>query len=201
MNNLYDRQKTLPIRPIKEIAIVGCGGTGSWVALFAALTGVPSIHLFDPDSFEESNFGRIPLPLSLIGQNKSEATASYLKTLRPESSFYTYGRADSFALSSIPSVEIIFDCTDDSSFQEWLEGFCLTSKISYIRCGYNGGDHISVVDKLSKFKTSIPRQSRYEVVPSCAITAGGAGFMAAYKAFLNPSFNFIGGLDELGRVK
>ena len=197
MDELYNRQQTLPLKNLKSVAVIGCGGTGSWVAQGIALSGVPEIALFDPDMFEETNFNRIPLPLTCIGQNKAEATRDHLKTLRPDTNFVVFGRADSFSLSQV-SPDVLFDCTDDSEFQEWLESYCKEKKITYIRSGYNGGNHISAVGQLSKFKTKLPRVRRYEIQPSWACPAALAGMLAVYKAMLNPDFGFVGNISELG---
>jgi hypothetical protein len=91
----WARQASIPLRIPNTVAIVGCGGVGSWLAYFLALAGVPELLLFDSDTVSESNLNRMPygqtLPeccgetvsKSTVGMKKNDALAQFLKERRP----------------------------------------------------------------------------------------------------------------------
>ena len=47
--DLYQRQQQLNLNYVGDLTVVGLGGIGFWVAIDAAMSGVPSLYLFDPD--------------------------------------------------------------------------------------------------------------------------------------------------------
>jgi hypothetical protein len=83
-NELYQRQQSLEVNPSQSIAIIGCGGIGSWIAIHLALAGVNWIDLYDGDKLEAHNLNRFPLGPDAIGKYKSEAIAAELIRLRPD---------------------------------------------------------------------------------------------------------------------
>ena len=58
----YKRQQKLDLNVKQSVTIVGCGGIGAWVAIFAAMSGIEDIILFDPDILESHNLNRLPFP-------------------------------------------------------------------------------------------------------------------------------------------
>jgi tRNA A37 threonylcarbamoyladenosine dehydratase len=199
MEEIYVRQKTLPLKLVKSVAIIGIGGTGFWAALFACLSGAENLYLYDADYLELSNFGRIALPPLTAGQSKATVAAEWLSTLRPDCSILTFGRADSITLPLV-NPETLIDCTDKSATQDFLVSYCSSRKINYIRCGYNGGDHITMTDKISTFKTTLPPTSGYEIIPSWVGSAALPGLLSTLKLFYDPTFNFSGYLYQLART-
>jgi tRNA A37 threonylcarbamoyladenosine dehydratase len=81
---LYDRQQALQLTTPNAITIAGLGGIGSWVAILAAMSGVPNVFLFDPDTLEEHNRNRLPFCQGSLNQNKVDIVANYIKGIRPE---------------------------------------------------------------------------------------------------------------------
>lgn len=73
INPILSRQQSLNLTLSRAVAVVGCGGVGSWTAMFLALAGVPKLYLFDHDTVSESNLNRLPLHKSDIGNSKSSA--------------------------------------------------------------------------------------------------------------------------------
>ena len=61
-----------------NIAIIGLGGTGSYVLDLVAKTKVKSIHLFDGDSLQNHNAFRIPGAASIDVLNTNPSKVSYL---------------------------------------------------------------------------------------------------------------------------
>jgi len=80
---LYERQQSLGVNTAQSVAIIGCGGIGSWIAMYLALAGIENLDLYDGDKIEAHNLNRFPLGPSAVGKYKSEALAEALIALRP----------------------------------------------------------------------------------------------------------------------
>jgi len=70
--------------PKRGVAVVGCGGVGSWIAYFLALAGVTNLWLFDSDVVSDHNLNRLPLPHEAIGQPKTKTLSEAITKLRPD---------------------------------------------------------------------------------------------------------------------
>jgi len=64
-----------------KIAIIGVGGTGSYVLDLIAKTPVKEIHLFDPDSFYSHNAFRAPSAASIAELDANPKKVAYFKDL------------------------------------------------------------------------------------------------------------------------
>lgn len=82
--DILARQSSLGLTLPRAVAVVGCGGVGSWTALFLALAGVPKLYLFDHDKVSDNNLNRLMVPKEDIGTSKSEAIADTIISVRPE---------------------------------------------------------------------------------------------------------------------
>lgn len=71
----YSRQREIfePATFNEAVHIIGCGATGSWVALTLAKMGVSNIHLWDFDTVEEHNLPNQVFGLCDIGKLKVDA--------------------------------------------------------------------------------------------------------------------------------
>lgn len=58
-----------------HVAVIGCGGLGSWIALGLARLGVGHLTLLDPDSFDRTNSPRQLMFAGDLGKAKSHALA------------------------------------------------------------------------------------------------------------------------------
>lgn len=66
----------------KKIAVIGCGGQGSYLLDFLARLGVSEIYFWDGDNYEESNLNRqLGCTLNTIGENKAITLKRYLETV------------------------------------------------------------------------------------------------------------------------
>jgi len=83
-NSYYSRQSRLSLYIPTHVAIVGCGGVGSWVALFFGLIGVPRISLIDKDVVDKHNLNRTPFTDMHVGQPKVEAVMELIYERRME---------------------------------------------------------------------------------------------------------------------
>ena len=80
----YQRQAELGINQDQHVAIIGCGGVGSWIALYLGLAGVRAITIYDSDTLDTHNLNRFPLGPAALGKHKSVAMAEHLQELRPD---------------------------------------------------------------------------------------------------------------------
>lgn len=91
-NDRLVRQESLNLTLPKAVAVVGCGGVGSWLALTLALAGVKCLWLFDHDVVSSSNLNRLPVLVTDEGKPKTEAIKFIITQLRPDCEIYCMGR-------------------------------------------------------------------------------------------------------------
>ena len=191
---LYDRQTMLDLKPVESATIVGVGGTGSWSALFLAMSGCNHLYLMDGDLTERSNFNRLPIPAEgNIGVQKTELMSKLIASLRPEAEVTRLGRATMFSL--VTTEGTIFDCTDSQPVQAMLYKFAKENNRKYIRVGYDG-THITVTDRVPTWKTSGVQREGYEVFPSWVVPAALAACFGVAKAMYEDGIKVIGDLKE-----
>ena len=111
-----------------RVGVVGCGGTGSAVAMLLPKMGVRLIALFDRDVVEESNLNR------LHGATREDAEAKRSKVVAVARSLSELGLgvqvksyqswiADRDCREALKSCDIIFGCTDDHAGRLLLNRF------------------------------------------------------------------------------
>lgn len=192
---LYDRQATIPLSTPPSLAVIGCGGVGAWVAIQAALAGVPKIFLVDPDILQPHNLNRLPFPEDKVGKAKVEVIQEFLAQLRPRSIIYGYqARANKVVLAGLAPA-VVGDFTDDERTQTELYEACKDLKIRYIRAGYDGGNHLTVCNFVPDWE--LPDESpqisgHYRVVPSWVASAVMVASMAIVKLMFDPNFQYSG---------
>ncbi len=101
-----------------DIAVVGCGGTGSAVAEQLVRLGVRHLTLIDPDVLTESNLTRVYGSTSRdVGSNKAVSLARYLRRLAPDLEVRSHSatiNTEAVARKLIRS-DVVFGCTDDNA--------------------------------------------------------------------------------------
>lgn len=198
LGNLYDRQKSIKLSHPDKVAIAGCGGIGYWAGLFLSMTGIEHIDLYDPDNIEVHNLNRLPVSSSDIGNPKVEVLRAHILGIRPESRINAFHMRLSASLLSVSPVNLLIDCTDSYKSQVELSDYCKKIGIRYIRCGYNGGGHLTVADKVSKiFVDGATPQNNYEIVPSWVAPAVLVAAMGIMKAVYAESFTFAGEIQNI----
>jgi molybdopterin/thiamine biosynthesis adenylyltransferase len=111
-----------------RVGVVGCGGTGSAVAMLLPKMGVRLIALFDRDVVEESNLNR------LHGATREDAEAKRPKVLAVARSLSELGLGvqvkcyqswigDRDCRNALKSCDIVFGCTDDHAGRLLLNRF------------------------------------------------------------------------------
>ena len=112
----------------KPIHIIGCGATGSWVALGLAKMGVRNIHLIDMDQVEEHNIPNQFFTVDDLGRWKAEALS---ERIRKESGYteneqkitYDIERVTAENAAELIDEGIVFCLVDTmSGREEILEG-------------------------------------------------------------------------------
>jgi len=107
---------TAKLATVKKVAIVGVGGTGSYVLDLVAKTPVREIHLFDGDDFLQHNAFRSPGAPSLEELVAKPKKAAYLKGI------YDKMRSGIFVHESYVGPENVEDLRDMSFVFMCLEG-------------------------------------------------------------------------------
>lgn len=80
------RDANRPVRAYqgRDIALIGCGGLGSWIAEFLARAGAGSIALLDPASVKGGLLVRQNFTDDDVGVDKDEALARRVRAIAPE---------------------------------------------------------------------------------------------------------------------
>ncbi len=100
----------------QRIAVVGLGGTGSYVLDFVAKTPVKEIHLFDADDFQSHNAFRAPGAASIDDLHQNKGKVNYFDQI------YSRMRAGIIAhpemilqenVSELAGLDFVFLCVDD----------------------------------------------------------------------------------------
>ena len=184
-NNLYARQEALDLYVPDSVCIVGVGGTGTWIAIGLAMSGVPELYLIDPDFLEDHNRNRLPFTASQVSRSKVDAAGDLIVSLRPDINLIKmHTKASGDTLGIIPS-GIVVDCTDRYSTQLELEEACKQYGKTYIRDGYDG-TKISVTSTIPRWDLGGAQDSGYEIVPSWVATPMVAAGFTLAKIMKNP---------------
>lgn len=123
-----------------RVGVVGCGGTGSAVAMLLARLGVGQIALFDEDVVERTNLNR------LHGARQSDADAMRPKVHAVAASIADMGlgvRAipfrgwigDPALRDALKSCDVVFGCTDDHDGRMLLNRFAAFYLVPVIDIG------------------------------------------------------------------
>ena len=99
----------------QTIAIVGCGGTGSYVLDLVAKTPVAAIHLYDGDTFANHNAFRSPGAASLDELKARPSKAEYLKDLYSRMHRGVHAHNDYLTetnVAELKNADFVFSCID-----------------------------------------------------------------------------------------
>ena len=179
---VLDRQLRLPIKRLYDVAVVGVGGIGAWVATLLALYGARKLRLFDRDTVEHENMNRLPLPMSDLGRPKVEALADWLKTIRPDLTIVTYHGDVNDHFDGLDGTEQVFICVDNTEANNATVKACKEKELPAIRAAYDG-DRITVKEAAQTW--TVPEkegETGYRIVPSSAHYAALSASLAIEKA-------------------
>ena len=122
----------------QKIAIIGLGGTGSYVLDFVAKTPVREIHLFDDDSFLQHNAFRSPGAASLATINEQLAKVDYLA--RCYSNMHRgvvphKQRISDNAETLLAGMSFVFICMDSGPHKKLILDALFSMHIPFVDCG------------------------------------------------------------------
>jgi len=113
MREIYQRQQEIGLRKYGRALVAGCGGVGSWTALFLALSGTAEeIILVDEDIVEKSNLNRTPFKYEHVGRNKAHALREIIIERRPFLRVISYSSWLEDVKDQLEGVDLFLDCRD-----------------------------------------------------------------------------------------
>ena len=147
-----------------KIAIIGLGGTGSYILDLVAKTPVGEIHLFDGDRFLQHNAFRSPGAPSSdeLQRNLTKAewfTEIYSKMRRniiSHSQFVTNTN-----ISELDSMDIVFICIDNGESREMIVNHLLKNNITFIDVGMGLCNTNNALTGLVRITTSTPSNNNH----------------------------------------
>src|ERR1700733_3189388 len=140
MDDLYKRQESLEIVTDQTVAIVGCGGIGSWLGYYLALAGVKRLLLFDGDRIESHNLNRLPFTKDMLGRYKSDALAELIESVRPDCQVQAFAHMEPHHLWTLQqsSTNWVAVSTDSLNSRRMAYDLSQKAEAGYIECGADG---------------------------------------------------------------
>ena len=111
-----------------KVLVIGCGGLGSPVAIYLAVSGVGEIHLVDFDSVSVSNLHRqVFFKTKDVGNSKVEVLANEIKERAPftKVSFTNEAIAKNSILDLVSKFDVVVDGTDNLQIKYLINDACV----------------------------------------------------------------------------
>ena len=123
---------------MEKVAIIGLGGTGSYVLDLVAKTPIREIHLFDGDVFEQHNAFRSPGAASIATLEESPFKVGYYESIYssmrtgivPHNDFVTEDN-----VSNLMGFDFVFLCVDSGVARKTISGFLRNQHIPFVDVG------------------------------------------------------------------
>lgn len=107
-----------------RIGIVGCGATGSAVAILLARLGARRLLLIDQDTVETTNLSRLHgATRADVGRLKTEVLRDHLLEIGLNADIRVFNRWVGAARGDITACDVVFGCTDDHDGRLFLNRF------------------------------------------------------------------------------
>ena len=199
VEGLYSRQQDIELHLPSNVLVIGCGGVGSWVGIFAAMSGVQNIFLYDPDILEESNRNRLPFCDSSLNRPKVDVLADFINGIRSEILVVPIkSKITEELLKAHLAVNrgYVVDCTDSPKTQIMSFNVCSKGNYSYIRAGYDG-THITITSTVSGWIKKAEEET-YEIRPSWVVPSAICGALAVSKMLKYPLQEVGIDISEIG---
>ena len=162
-SGIYARQEAAFGKPFVEklrslrVCVVGCGGTGSAVAILLARAGVGELILIDSDEIEATNLNRLRgAAFSDIGDKKAVVLKEYIDSLGLSTAVAAIDAeidGNPYAVDALSSADIVFGCTDDQIGRELINVALYVYCLACIDLGLGG--------KVSEDREGIPVLSHH----------------------------------------
>ena len=193
MESTVDYSLQEPINELKipsTLTVVGTGGSGSWVALFAALAGVKKLILFDPGNVDGKDVAREPFTVKQIGMSKVTALRDLILERRPEVEIKTFERGFDLEKDDELVEGIVFQGASNQKVAQGLETLAKKKNLQFIMGLYSKLDAYT-----SNFLPSTCDINDKEIPVWVGATAL-SGILSIYSAFVKP-LNFGGSIHSL----
>ena len=121
-----------------KVAIIGLGGTGSYVLDLAAKTHVREIHLFDGDEFLQHNAFRAPGAASFESLDKKPSKVSYFAGIYSQMRRGIVpheGYLDDTTVDQLVGFNFVFLCVDKPAVRKLVSDFLHDQKIPFVDVG------------------------------------------------------------------
>ena len=122
----------------EKVAIVGVGGTGSFVLDFVAKTWVKEIHLFDGDEFLQHNAFRAPGAYAReeLGEAPNKAVFHGRRYSRMHRGVVAHPiKVDDTNIHQLGDYDTVFLCVDGGSVKGRILETCMSKGVLVIDCG------------------------------------------------------------------
>lgn len=121
-----------------KIAIIGVGGTGSYILDFVSKTPVAEIHLFDADVFNTHNAFRAPGAASVEELEQQLFKVEYLskkysqihKVIIPHKEYITQDN-----IEFLKNMSYVFLCIDSVNVRNAVAGYLIDNEVPFINSG------------------------------------------------------------------
>ncbi|MHB0886810.1 MAG: ThiF family adenylyltransferase [Bacillota bacterium] len=165
-----------------KTAIIGVGGTGSYVLDLISKTPVPEIHIFDHDKFSQHNAFRTPGAASIEELNSMPQKAAYLaqeysKMHRKIVAHNVY--IDSTNTHLLKDMSFVFICIDGGAPRKPIVEYLESANIPFIDVGMGLQSVDNSLDGILRMTTSTP-EMRGHVRAKARIPFTDAGGENAY---------------------
>lgn len=126
-----------------RIVIIGCGGSGSWIAKSLVIAGCENLFLIDDDIVENHTLNRTPYRIKDIGKKKAIALTDILLELRSDISIKTFvGKiTENSDFLMIRNSSLLIDATDSFDFKMRYSNLIndgAIDEMDYLKVGYDG---------------------------------------------------------------
>ena len=166
-DEMFIRQQALNLRLPQSVAVVGCGGVGTWAAYLLAMAGVQNLWLFDFDTISGSNLNRIPFTNEHIGMLKTEAVRDLILKIRPDCNVLCMGKFSEGLVKSIhlsEEVDVVVVTTDSLKSRKEVFDWSQSSGVAYFEAAAEG-DYGSATGEPADFATEAEEMPGYASVP------------------------------------
>ncbi len=146
---------------LKKIAIVGLGGTGSYVLDFVAKTPVKEIHIFDGDTFLQHNAFRSPGAPSIDDLKAKLPKATYFKNLYSKMHRGIVDHAayvDAGNVEELRSMDFVFLCLDRGSAKKIIVENLESFNLPFVDVGMGVNVTDDALGGILRITTSTPKQ-------------------------------------------
>jgi ThiF family len=184
LSDVFARQRSIPLELPNLVAVVGCGGVGSWIAYFLALAGCPHLALFDDDTVSEHNLNRMPYGPGSVGKLKTESLKLLILAHRPRCKVECYPNFDvkfaetiGFGQNGDTDIDWIVASTDSWASRQEAYRYHCDHCTNYVEAAAEG-EFGSIAGCPAEWATDEETQPGYASVPVWIGPAVSAAVMA-----------------------